>query len=227
MAAKIIRRQGSPLWLKIFIGVVAVMMFSGVLYVTTTIFGHVSGVEFSPETFSRRDFLYYEIPLVRLKVTPIMRSAHAGPVEDLVLAEKHITAAASAKTWDLVYIQKGAASIRQESEAQVLAFFLDATDHGSASVWAKWSEQNPTLAAELWPVVQKYAQSGLYLQLPPLFRLAREATSASELKQELQREMATVFTEVAARAESLGNPERGKTLREQLAELPPPMAEAN
>lgn len=34
-------------------------------------FGLVNGEEFAPDTFERRSYWYFELPLVRLKVTPI------------------------------------------------------------------------------------------------------------------------------------------------------------
>lgn len=211
------RRQGSPLWLKIVVGVIGVVLLAGVLFVSTQIFGHIHGEEFSPQTFTRRRFVYYQIPLIRWKVTPIYRDPKAGAVEDHVIAEKLVASANAATTWDLIYTQQGASASRTEGEAQVLAMYLDATDAGSAYIWQKWSEENPKSAAVFWPVVMALAQEGLYLQLPPLFHTARETQSVAELQTRLQAEVTKLYTELAERETRRGNTSRALHWREKSA----------
>jgi len=43
------------------------------LAVSVALFGMVVGEEFSPDKFARRSFIYYEIPLLGIQVSPVYR----------------------------------------------------------------------------------------------------------------------------------------------------------
>ena len=47
-------------------------------------FGAVQGVEFSPDTFASRTFVYYEIPLIRVRVTGVYRDDISGALQSKV-----------------------------------------------------------------------------------------------------------------------------------------------
>ena len=63
------------------------LMFAGaavlfVLAYMTLTFGRIQGEEFSPDVFRRREFSYYEIPLLGLQVWPITHTESTGPLEN-------------------------------------------------------------------------------------------------------------------------------------------------
>ena len=78
-----------PLLMSLF---VAGLVVGAVVFYGTFRFGVVTGQEFSPGSFTRRQFHYLEVPLLQILVTPISRDDCTGPV--VLAASTHLSLAA-------------------------------------------------------------------------------------------------------------------------------------
>ena len=145
-----------------------------VVAISTFMFGYVTGSEFNPQTFDRRRFGFYEIPLVRLQVTPLSRSIVTGDVEAHLQLQKYVTPVAGApERWHLISFRRSTYE-PPATDVQILQRYLDARDDAFGRYWLGWSTKQPKLAKILWPEVARYARADLYLLLPPLFSLAKK-----------------------------------------------------
>jgi hypothetical protein len=170
-----------------------------IVALVTMMFGAVGGSEFNPETFDRRSFGFYEIPLIRLQVLPLWRSPATGDVERLIHSQSYITPNSSApETWHLVQLRRSFAT-PPETDVMILARYLDAQDEHHNAYWAEWSNKHPQMAALLWPEIARLARLELYTLMPPLFELAENATSAATLQQDLRALQVKRLDETAAR----------------------------
>ena len=169
------------------------------LLLATFIFGGVAGTEFNPQTFDRRMFGFYEIPLVRLQVTPLWRVENNGEVEQLVIAQSYVKPEPGApETWHLISLVRRN-SRQPPTDVQVLARYLDAKDEDGDSYWAGWSLKHPEMAAIFWPEVARLARLEQYILLPPLFELARNAEEAKAFQSHLKQLQTRQLQETADR----------------------------
>lgn len=186
-------------------------MFAVLAYVTVML-GHVSGEEIAPQTFQRRTFAYYQLPVVQLQISGITRSDSTGLLEDFLVDEKLITVA-NRKTpphptikWDLVTANR-MGMIFSRGEAEILCHYLDAKNVDDKLEWVEWSEEHPDLAKVIWPVVVSVAQQELYIFVPELMELAANATDPVQLKQQLDQLQSEQYQRVATTQQQLGRHE--------------------
>jgi hypothetical protein len=182
-------------------------------YLSTRIFGWVSGEEFSPHTFQRRRFSYYEIPLIQLQVTPISRESSTNPLENH-LATDMLGQSAVEPRWDLVWARQGAQS-PEMGDASILCAYLDARDGNGDLFWKTWTEKNPQLAKKLWTTVAGLAKQQLYLLVPDVFVLATQATDAASLEQNIDQLLADRYELLARTQAQRGNSQLARQLAEQ------------
>ncbi len=182
-----------PLLARIAPGRIALALFicacvGVVLFLATFQYGLVSGEEFAPDTFERRSYWYYELPLVQLKLTPVFRSVQQNQLEAALVNDKYITQQPPPKRWDLVAAQRGG-GLWRKGDAQILCHYLDAWDpnpkKNMTSFWETWTSDHPTLAKVLWPEVVTLARRDLYYLIPSLF----ERALAHEKPQSLQNDL--------------------------------------
>src|SRR3954469_17991095 len=79
-----------PWWVKLIIAVLAILIIGCILVGVTAIFGRVSGTEFSPQTFDRQEYYFWQLPLVRIQVTSIHRRPITGALESHLKSNKLI-----------------------------------------------------------------------------------------------------------------------------------------
>jgi hypothetical protein len=176
-----------------------------VAYVSIQIFGRVYGEEFSPNTFQRRNFFYYELPLLQIQITPIYRDECTNPLEQHLLRETLIGSEASSELrWDLVWAQQGARSM-DFGDANILCDYLDARDGNNRLRWRDWTDENPELAKVLWATVDRLAAEQLYLLIPDVFVLADRATDAPELEETIAETLGDRYELLARTQIELGN----------------------
>ncbi len=171
-------------------------------------FGQVRGVEFAPSHFELRGFTYWEVPVLKLQITPIQRTPMGQPLTNLLTTGGQTFLApggAPPADWDLVEVTRG--SRTEVADAKLLADFLLARQAyrpvglfqghlSTTDYWTPWTSANPQHAAALWPRVQTLAKRQQYLLVPDLFRLAQRATqpdfavSAAELTKQIDQFLA-------------------------------------
>jgi len=146
--------------------------------------GYVSGSEFSPTHFQQRDFEFYEIPLLRLQITPIWRMASTPRAANYLRQKSMITAPLGQPTyWHLVSISRGLHGATT-TDAKLLIDQLQLKANGKFH-WQTWSTDHPNLAATLWPTVQRLAKRELYFLIPSLFEIALADLTPVQLQSEL------------------------------------------
>src|SRR4051812_28097777 len=135
------------------IGALVLTACAVVILLVTFMFGSVRGHEFNPQTFDRRDFGFYEIPLIRLQVTPLYRTESTGDVETLLQAQKYVQPDLQAApdpqapdVWRLISFRRSSYT-PPPTDVQILIRYLDARDDKHNHYWHEWSVKHATLAA--------------------------------------------------------------------------------
>jgi hypothetical protein len=181
----------------------AVLLVVG--YFSTRIFGAVYGEEFSPNTFQRRRFSYYEIPLIHLQITPISREDYSNTLEKQLVDEKLVLSGEpNHARWDLVWARQGAQS-PSHGDASILCAYLDARGEHHNLRWKSWTDENPQLAEILWATVRRLADQQLYLLVPDVFGLAGQATEPSSFQQAVSELLADRYELLARTQRELGD----------------------
>src|SRR5436190_1923997 len=117
-----------------------------VVLLGTFLFGSVHGYEFDPQSFERRSFGFYEIPLLRWQITPLWRAEANGELEELVIAQKYVLPEKNAPPdWHLISLERQNSKL-PPTDVKILARYLDAQDEHSHSYWAQWSLKHPEMA---------------------------------------------------------------------------------
>lgn len=151
-----------------------------VLLMLIRIQGRVEGTEFAPTHFQQRHFSFFEIPLLRLQITPIRRTAQTPATANYLRLHSLVkTSAGAPSSWHLVSISRGLTG-ETPAAADLLTSQLDLETEGT-EYWRSWSVDHPQRAKVFWPIVQELALRELYILLPQLFELAQLDLSADEL----------------------------------------------
>lgn len=169
------------------------------VYVITVTFGAVHGVEFCPQTFERRSYSFYELPLVGIQLTAKRNEDLTTTAETFLTSQKYITPPPGGQQdWHIVVGSRGPRLLRQ-GDAHILTTYLDSKDSKDFHRWVKWSEDHPPLAKIFWPAVQRLASHELYVFVPALFELAKTIDDPQKLQQELHGEVARKLLFLARR----------------------------
>jgi tetratricopeptide (TPR) repeat protein len=213
--------------------VVGALVTIGVVLLTIAQYGLVTGEEFSAENFTRRQFTYYEIPMVGLQVWPIDRTDKTNDLERFLLNEKlieEVKTSDARRRWDLILATHGSPDGTQlvfsEGQARILSSYLDAVDADKKNVWMEWSKQHQELAKVVWPVVAKLARQELYVFIPDLLLAARGAADAAAFKQRMDLMLAEKYFDLAKTQQQLGRHELAVELFSECITLAPQLADA-
>ncbi len=165
-------------------------------------FGRVNGQEFAADHFRRRDFAYYQIPLVHLQVSPVHYSTAKSDLTGHLKSNKLLGSPNKIpERWDLVELHVAGQLVRR-GDAAILTQYLDTVDSDENLVWLGWAKNHPKLAQELWPVVARLARENLYPMVPDVLRAAQHEQDPTRLKTVLQAYLAEqliVFADVESR----------------------------
>ncbi len=156
-----------------FLGVLVVLVFGGKYWraSATTI-----GREFSPYSFSIRDFRY-----VAKTRTDNQPSVLLCPTEiSMHLSNSSVTSGVN--RWDLVNFRKGFANFDSVGEAAILTDILGDENHALSESWKDWSVNKPKLAAILWPAIQQLAIHQAYFAVPELLERVRTIDSEKAIQ---------------------------------------------
>ncbi len=167
----------------------------------------VFGEEFSPDTFERRTFAYYQVPLVQWQITPITRVIMSGTLEDH-LTKKKIVAKTNVKKprWDLVFDSRTKRD-SEKCDARMLQQYLDLYDHTGNQIWMNWTTEHPELAKVFWPLVADVARNQLYFLLPDIFQLAEGAYDPDQLQAALHQHLNKAYRDHGLAAQQVGSHE--------------------
>ena len=190
--SKIPNRSKKKGALRKWVIVIAGILVSLLLFAMIRVQGFVSGREFSPITFSMRDFQFYEIPMLGLQITPIKRTGTTARTATYLRQKALINVPTPPDdVWHLVFLSRGFTG-STPADAQLLVEHLG-LQFGGNDYWRKWSTDNPKHAQILWPLVQILAQRELYILMPPLFELAQRKQSAEQLSDNLNQSLRSQY----------------------------------
>jgi len=208
MANQGLRQQGRSSWpARLGLIVIGVVVSVAVVVYSTFYFGLIHGEEFSPTTFERRKFGYYEIPLVGFQVSPITHTDVTGTLEEFLVAKKSVPVDKDAQVrWDLVKASRGDL-IASPGNAQILCNYFDTVDADDKKVWLVWAEKHVELSKLLWPAIANLARHELYIFIPELLELARQASTPTQFKKAIDQNLTKKYVELAQKQHSLGRHE--------------------
>jgi hypothetical protein len=189
-----------PRWVAIagwsVLGILGVVLL---VSVATYLFGAVHGTEFCPQTFERRSYSYYELPIVRVQITGEKHDDLTGATELHVTSQKLIAPLTAAKKdWHVLVGSRGT-RVRRPGDAGILMQYLDAMEGGNYHRWVRWSEEHDQLAKVFWPGVQQFALRELYVFMPDLFDLTKTVSDPVALKQAIDTLLAQKLLLLAQR----------------------------
>lgn len=197
-------RSKKARWLYgILFGVLGTFGLGIVVFFATCLFGFISGEEFSPDTFSRRSFYYYQIPLIQLQVWPIDRKDTTSDLENYLRTKKYVPVKKTGELhWDLVYTARAQMVIAQ-GDAAILCSYLDIKNQDGDFYWKKWTEDHPKAAAILWPEIARVASQQLYIFTPDMLELARGVSDPDTFERKLNRMLARKYSDLARTQQQL------------------------
>jgi hypothetical protein len=185
----------------------AFLVLAGGLFVVvlgTLLSGGVSGEEFAPDTFEHRAFVYFELPLLHIQVSPVRRFVERLPLARLLVDQHYIATKNPPSRWDFV-VSHRLGEISRRGDARILSGYLGAWDPHDPPRWQVWTTEHPAMAKILWPAIAKLAQQELYLFIPDVFALATEGTEADAFESDLKRLLARRYEELGHIEAELAN----------------------
>lgn len=214
-------RRRWPKWVPIAgWSVLGVLGAAFLAYLATVMFGAVHGIEFCPQTFERRSYSFYELPLIGKQVTATMHEDLTGITETTLKTDKHIAPLGGQKDWHIIIGTRGYRVLRK-GDASILVQYLDTKDHDEDLRWVKWSDEHPKLAAVFWPAVQTLARHELYIFMPDLFDVAQSHDDPAKLKQALDEFLADKLLFLARRLQEQEDHVAALTVLDEAAALDP------
>lgn len=207
------------------IALVAVLM-AGVFAYSTLEFGLITGEEFSPFSFQRRSFWYYEVPLVGIQVSPISHDDTTGDLETYLVAQKLVAPQTlKAERWDLIQAHAGRTEAAQ-GDAAILHNYLVAGSSGKDAYWLKWTKDHPEKAKHLWSAVSQLAEQELYMLIPEVIDAAGEQTDLVEMEKQIDTALQRQYFALATAQHQLGRHEEAVELYSEVLSRAPEYHEA-
>jgi len=208
--------------------VVGSVAFGLVLLFATLLFGLVGGQEFSPVTFKNRVFFYFQIPVVGIQVSPVVREEEQSAFSRYLVDNNYLPSAGKLEDrWDIARMMSRGGG-EWKGDAAILSDYLN-HDTRDKSPWWTWTEENPELGKVLWPKVGQLARDRHYLLIPNAMNAATLAGDADTLAKTLSDELAQAFTMIGKSEQARGNHEKAVEFFDRaMEEVPgyPPAVEA-
>ncbi len=154
----------------------------------------VSGVEFSPESFTQRQFKYWRSPFSGSIRSKRILTTVASECDSLVALNLIPAVVNKNPSWDLVSESLQTDDVLSaDFDARFLTQYLDySTD--------QWNRNNVEKAEILWPEIALLVRERLYLQLPSLFHFAINSPddlSNEEFEEQLNQQLAEAWFQAA------------------------------
>ena len=181
------------------------------------LFGHVHGEEFCPQKFTVQRFSYYEIPLARIQLTPVVfsPSGRGNAALSRHLRTKRLLGSVASEMlrWDIIHMG-GISSNSSQGDAEILVKYLEQPGAVGAESWLDWTQnkKHEEVVSLFWPLIAQLAQERLYVLMPDIFDSARAASSAADFTNRVQAEL-------PARIRRLADAERARENAQRAADL--------
>lgn len=167
---------------------------SGAIYVGTTM--NHAGEEFSPRTWERRSYSFgelhpFEYQLWGVTRTPIGRTSF----ENYLVGQKLVPLKAQPDRWDILWCIE--ISPLSYKDAAILTRAFDEIGPTGGFVWHRWSLDHPEMARVLWPCIATLAEDYLYVYVPEILDLARDADDPAAFEKTLLERMQAIYSDLA------------------------------
>ena len=197
--------------------IVGYLLVIFLLFFLMLVFGRVSGTEVSADSLARRNYTFFQIPLVRIQCTPVWRSSGNDRVANTILQEGYLLPNVSTDRWDVIEVHVGGRMMR--GKAEILDRYLSLSEEsGQAEDWESWTLANPQHAKVLWPAVHRAVVLEAYEVLPELFQAAESTADPDELKEQIEALASRQLADVAADYAEVGETVRAAKLYEAALE---------
>ena len=211
----------------ILVGIISTIVLLAVTGLVTLMLGKVRGTEFAPSHFTTRSFTFWELPLLKLQVSPIQRDPVVTPVTNHLRSQGLIDVPSDPpSTWHLVEIQRGVGS-PTPADAEILTSYLalsrssGSTSGSSDLVWEEWTRSHAAAAKVFWPVIQRLARRELYILMPEIFEIASEETRPQPLATAIDNHLRQAYVSLATDLRDAGRPDLADSLlRDAAADFP-------
>lgn len=189
---------GLPWWNWLLLVIGGLITFSLVMGMVVLFFGRVAGQEFSPDTFARRTFLYFRVPIIDYQVSDLVFVTSTPATETKVIPL--IPPAAGTARWHYV------ANVWDGREAwqHPAAILVNYLDSGNGTKWGDWTTTHPAMAKVFWPIVADLARHEEYPLLPDLFDLAANSPDDNTFQPALEAKAAELLREEGGRRQAIG-----------------------
>ena len=185
--------------------------------------GQVTGVEFSPDDFSRRSFHYNQMPLTGWVVLKKIYTDETTDVEKSLVNSQLVPVVIPKKQrWHLVS-ESGVSVVSHECDARFLTGYLDKYDDDGNNYWDTWNTEYPKCAKVFWPEVAQLARDEMYLKVAPVMRVAMSISkdNPKPFERELQAVMSEIYLEMGMLDVELGRLKRAKERLERSVQHDP------
>jgi len=195
-----------------------ILVTSAVFIITLLIFygaGQKSGVEFSPDDFSRRAFSYNQTPFVKWVIHRKSYADRTTSMEKNLIQSGFIqTVVNRTKTWHLIKDSgSNSAFASDQCDARFLTNYLDLSNEDGDEYWTIWSTDFPKCAKVFWPLVAELARDEMYLKIPDVMQFAMELNQdkPKRFEDSLQQIIANAYLELGEIDLELDRLERAKS----------------
>ena len=233
-------KRSNLVWWILGVCLLIVLPFLMYLYIG----GQVTGEEFSPDDFSRRQFSYNIVPIFNICIKGIEHHDKTPVLEQTLLndgllgeigegnssadvdAASQAAAPAKQKRWHLV--RDSASNLEsRDFDANLLIRFLDLYDSEYESIWIKFNEDHPDLASEFWPIVADMARHYLYVELTEIMAKATviDSESVDDFRDFMKSHASKAFDKLATKKMEAGDPGSAQVLFDKSRQLVPKNAE--
>lgn len=191
--------SSAPFWIVLVALLVFLILFGGYLLVA----GFVSGEEFSPDDFSRRQFSYNVMPIFGVEIRGISHYSTASVLEQTLITDNWISPITKTpQTWHLVHDSISKTS-SPDFDANILVQLLERYDSEGNQLWQNWTDDHPKNAKTFWPAIAELARKNLYWAIPDVMQMASIEKDGSQdfsarLEYMLSRAYLTKASELAA-----------------------------
>jgi len=157
----------------VIITVIAAIVVIPIMFMILSAYGEKSGVEFSPDDFTMREFNYCRLPLVNWTRRGIKYSAVDNSTAKTLIDDDWIRVTGrTEKRWHLVSESRPVFTADEKipaaCDARFLTSYFDLSNKDGETRVIKWTDENPKSAKVFWPMIADLARDSVYLPMPEL-----------------------------------------------------------
>jgi len=191
------------------LGSILVLLVAGLILLGM---GQVSGVEFSPDDFSRRSFTYNQMPWTGWVVFNKQYEDETGDLaRSLVSTRLMRSVVLKKKRWHLIS-ESGSSVISHQCDARFLTGYLDRLDEDGVNYWDTWNTDFPKCAKVFWPEIAELARDEMYLKIADVMQVAMNISKdkPKPFKRQLNSVLSDVYLELGTLDNDLGKLKRAQ-----------------